>query len=109
MIGGLLFAFQFFVLSLLKEKAFATGKGRWNTSVSTADRIKALASVSTPLTAPKLRILIICDDDFLKYSHFQLHRRIAECLAGDHENVEKVVSFNFLIASAGICNIFGLF
>ena len=40
---------------------------------------------------PKLRILIACDDSPFLNSHFQLHRAIAECLADDHESVEKVV------------------
>ena len=42
---------------------------------------------------PKLRILIVCEDIPITNSHFQLHKAIAEVLANDQINVEKVVCF----------------
>ena len=40
---------------------------------------------------PRLRILIVCDDIHMMHTHLALHRSLAELLASDEKNVEKVV------------------
>ena len=40
---------------------------------------------------PRLRIFIVCEDFPMVHTHLALHRALAELLASDEKNVEKVV------------------
>ena len=81
----------FAFLQSLPINAFSVGDRKVSNGSLSLNEVHQSGQSGEQVLIPRLRILIVCDDIHMMHTHLALHRSLAELLASDEKNVEKVV------------------